>query len=48
MAIVHDGAFAANGMVAFSPSLTRERIEAIRQYVIKRANEDKALERAGQ
>ena len=46
MAIVHDGAFAANGMVAFSPSLSRERIESIRQYVIKRANEDKALERA--
>jgi quinohemoprotein ethanol dehydrogenase len=43
MAIVHDGALTANGMVSFSPSLSRERIEAIRQYVIKRANEDKAL-----
>ena len=45
MAIVHDGALAANGMVGFAPSLDREEIEAIRQYVIKRANEDKALER---
>jgi alcohol dehydrogenase (cytochrome c)/quinohemoprotein ethanol dehydrogenase len=42
-AIVHDGALKDNGMVSFAPSLTRDRIEAIRQYVIKRANEDKAL-----
>jgi len=42
-AIVHDGALKDNGMVSFAPSLSRERIEAIRQYVIKRANEDKAL-----
>jgi len=48
MAIVHDGALTANGMVSFAPSLSREEIEAIRQYVIKRANEDKALERAAQ
>ena len=47
MAIVHDGAFKDNGMVSFSPSLSRDRIEAIRQYVIKRANEDKALEGTG-
>jgi len=47
MAIVHDGALKDNGMVSFAPSLNRERIEAVRQYVIKRANEDKALERAG-
>jgi len=46
MAIVHDGALKDNGMVSFAPSLSRERIEAVRQYVIKRANEDKALERA--
>jgi alcohol dehydrogenase (cytochrome c)/quinohemoprotein ethanol dehydrogenase len=44
MAIVHDGAPAANGMVSFAPSLDRDEIEAIRQYVIKRAHEDKALE----
>ena len=47
MAIVHDGALKDNGMVGFAPSLSGERIEAIRQYVIKRANEDKALEEAG-
>jgi len=47
MAIVHDGALKDNGMVSFSPSLSRDRIEAIRQYVIKRANEDKALEGTG-
>jgi alcohol dehydrogenase (cytochrome c)/quinohemoprotein ethanol dehydrogenase len=45
MAIVHDGALKANGMVGFAPSLGRPQIENIRQYVIKRANEDKALER---
>jgi alcohol dehydrogenase (cytochrome c)/quinohemoprotein ethanol dehydrogenase len=45
MTIVHDGALKANGMVSFAPSLGREQIENIRQYVIKRANEDKALER---
>lgn len=44
MAIVHDGALKDNGMVSFAPSLSRDEIEAIRQYVIKRANEDKALE----
>jgi alcohol dehydrogenase (cytochrome c)/quinohemoprotein ethanol dehydrogenase len=42
--IVHDGALTPNGMVSFAPSLSRQRIEAIRQYVIKRANEDKMLE----
>jgi quinohemoprotein ethanol dehydrogenase len=34
-------------MVSFAPSLSRERIEGIRQYVIKRAHEDKALEGRG-
>jgi alcohol dehydrogenase (cytochrome c)/quinohemoprotein ethanol dehydrogenase len=47
MAIVHDGALKDNGMVSFAPSLSRDEIEAVRQYVIKRANEDKALERQG-
>lgn len=42
-AIVHDGALKDNGMVPFAVSLTRERIEAIRQYVIHRANQDKKL-----
>ena len=31
-------------MVSFAPSLSRRQVEDIRQYVIKRANEDKALE----
>jgi PQQ-dependent dehydrogenase (methanol/ethanol family) len=44
MAIVHDGALKESGMVSFAPSLSREQIEAVRQYVIQRANEDKALE----
>ncbi|MEN7537914.1 PQQ-dependent dehydrogenase, methanol/ethanol family [Aurantiacibacter flavus] len=42
-AIVHDGALELNGMVSFADSLSRERIEGIRQYVIFRANEDKQL-----
>jgi quinohemoprotein ethanol dehydrogenase len=41
--IVHDGALKANGMVAWSPVMNAREIEAIRAYVIKRANEDKAL-----
>ena len=41
--IAIDGALKHNGMVSFSSALKPEDIEAIRQYVIKRANEDKAL-----
>jgi PQQ-dependent dehydrogenase (methanol/ethanol family) len=41
--IVHDGALKDAGMVAWSPVMTAQEIEAIRAYVIKRANEDKAL-----
>jgi alcohol dehydrogenase (cytochrome c)/quinohemoprotein ethanol dehydrogenase len=41
--IVHDGALKDNGMVAFAPVMKADEIEAIRHYVIKRANEDKAL-----
>ncbi|AKH42956.1 alcohol dehydrogenase (cytochrome c)/quinohemoprotein ethanol dehydrogenase [Altererythrobacter atlanticus] len=41
--IVHDGALADNGMASFAPSIGKEKIEAIRQYVIFRANEDKKL-----
>lgn len=41
--IVHDGALSFNGMVGFSDSLSAERIEGIRQYVIFRANQDKEL-----
>jgi alcohol dehydrogenase (cytochrome c)/quinohemoprotein ethanol dehydrogenase len=32
-------------MVAWSANMTPEQIENIRLYVIKRANEDRALER---
>jgi alcohol dehydrogenase (cytochrome c)/quinohemoprotein ethanol dehydrogenase len=42
--IVHDGALKDNGMVAFSPVMSTEEVEAIRHYLIRRANEDKALE----
>lgn len=41
--VVHDGALKANGMVSFSNVLGKDQIEAVRHYVINRANEDKAL-----
>jgi quinohemoprotein ethanol dehydrogenase len=41
--IVHDGALKANGMISFAKVLTPARIEATRQYVLKRANEDKVI-----
>lgn len=41
--IVHDGALKANGMVGWSNVMSREEIDAIRHYAIKRAHEDKAL-----
>ncbi|MBV8238869.1 MAG: c-type cytochrome, partial [Sphingomonas sp.] len=44
--IVHDGLLKDNGMVSFAGVMSAPEIETIRQYVIKRANEDKALERA--
>lgn len=45
--IVHDGALTQRGMVGFSESMSAERIEAIRQFVIFRANQDKELEGRG-
>ena len=42
--IVFGGALAHNGMVAWDKQFTADQIEAIRLYVIMRANEDKALE----
>lgn len=42
--IVHDGLLRQNGMVAWKGQFTPEQIEAIRLWVVKRANEDKALE----
>ena len=44
--IVHDGLLSANGMVGWSKNFTPAQIELIRQYVIKRANEDKVIEAA--
>jgi alcohol dehydrogenase (cytochrome c)/quinohemoprotein ethanol dehydrogenase len=44
-AIVLDGALHENGMVSFRSALSPEDVEAVRQYVTRRANEDKALER---
>lgn len=44
--IVMGGALKANGMVSFANVFKPEQAESIRQYVIKRANEDKALEAA--
>ncbi len=41
--IVHDGLLSQNGMVAWKDQFSPEQIEAIRIYVIQRANEDKAL-----
>jgi alcohol dehydrogenase (cytochrome c)/quinohemoprotein ethanol dehydrogenase len=43
---VADGILKDNGMASFKGSLSKDEIEAIRAYVIKRANEDKALEGA--
>nr|WP_095011413.1 PQQ-dependent dehydrogenase, methanol/ethanol family [Tsuneonella mangrovi] len=43
-AVVLEGALQHNGMVSFAKALTPADAEAIRQYIIKRANEDKALE----
>ena len=45
--VVIDGALHQNGMVSFKVALTADDAEAVRQYVIKRANEDKALEAQG-
>jgi quinohemoprotein ethanol dehydrogenase len=41
--VVHDGALRTEGMVGFASVLSPEQVEAVRDYVIKRANEDKAL-----
>ena len=45
-AVVHEGILAGNGMASFAQSLSTDEIEAIRAYVIHRANEDKAMEQA--
>ncbi len=47
-AVVHDGILKDKGMVGFEGSLSKDEIEAIRAFVIHRANEDKAIEGGGQ
>jgi len=42
--IVHDGLLSSAGMVSFAPVMSVDDTESIRQYVIKRANEDVDLE----
>ncbi|OZA92977.1 MAG: hypothetical protein B7X57_06485 [Erythrobacter sp. 34-65-8] len=41
LAVVNDGLLKDNGMASFAGSLTPEQMDAIRQYVIFRANQDK-------
>ncbi len=43
MSVVRDGVLKDNGMVSFANVLDPAQIEAVRHYVIARANEDKAL-----
>jgi len=45
--IVYDGALKDNGMVSWKPVMTPAQADSIRHYIIRRANEDKALEGAG-
>jgi quinohemoprotein ethanol dehydrogenase len=45
--IVHDGILSNNGMVGWSKNFNRDQIETMRQYIISRANEDKANESKG-
>jgi len=42
-AVVIDGGLHDRGMVSFKSALKPEDVEDVRQYVIKRANEDKKL-----
>ncbi len=44
LAVVHDGVLAKNGMAGFAQSLSKEQIDAIRGYIVFRANQDKAME----
>ena len=43
LSIVHDGALQDNGMASFKGSLTKEQIDAIREWIIFRANQDKVM-----
>jgi quinohemoprotein ethanol dehydrogenase len=44
--IVHDGVLKSQGMVSFAPVLSQSEIDAVRAYVISRANQDAAKEKA--
>jgi len=44
-AIVLDGVRKSRGMVSFAAALDTNSVEAVRFYLIHRANEDRALER---
>ena len=47
LAVVHEGILKDNGMASFAASLSKEEMQQIRQFVIFRANQDKAMEDAG-
>lgn len=42
-AIVHEGGLAANGMVGWAKVMSPAEIDSVRAYVVRRANEDKAI-----
>jgi alcohol dehydrogenase (cytochrome c)/quinohemoprotein ethanol dehydrogenase len=42
--VVRQGALAAKGMVAFGAEISPRELEQIRDYIIHRANQDKAVE----
>ncbi|HEV7715332.1 MAG TPA: c-type cytochrome, partial [Steroidobacteraceae bacterium] len=46
--IVHDGALKTQGMVSFESVLSQHEIDAVRAYVVYRANQDVAKEKASQ
>ena len=41
--IVHDGMLQDNGMASFEGSLSKAQIDAVREWIIHRANQDKAM-----
>jgi hypothetical protein len=45
--IVREGVLKMNGMVSFAPVLSQSETDAVRAYVIHRANEDAAAQRRG-
>ena len=44
LAVVHDGVLTQNGMASFAASLSKEEIDAIRAYIVFRANQDRQME----